>query len=113
MGTRWRRNRIGWVAVALAGGLLAGSGCAAETPSLRERLVQDLRSDPEYSDYSDKQVECVADAFVKYVKPEAIEQVIQGQTPAGSGWKDGVDGRTVTSELAACGPYPLPPSTTG
>ncbi|MGR6916244.1 hypothetical protein ACU635_18555 [[Actinomadura] parvosata] len=101
------------VAVALAGGLFtAASGCAAEPPSPRERLIQDLKTEPQFKDYSDKQVECLADAYIKYAKPEAIELIMQGKTPADSGWKDGVDGRTLTRDLAACN-GPIAPSPTG
>ncbi|SPL91276.1 unnamed protein product [[Actinomadura] parvosata subsp. kistnae] len=100
------------VAVALAGGLFtATSGCAAEPPSLRERLIQDLKRNPQYKDYSDKQLECVADVSIKYTKPEAIEQVMKGETPADSGWKDGVDGRAVTRDFMAC-TGPIVPSPT-
>ncbi|MEV1167087.1 hypothetical protein [Nonomuraea sp. NPDC049784] len=71
-----------------------------------------MRSNPAYKEYSDKQVECLADVEIKYATPEAIEQVLQGKTPAGSGWKDGVDGKAVTSALAAC-KDPIVPSPTG
>ncbi|MFI9560994.1 hypothetical protein [Nonomuraea endophytica] len=39
---------------------------------------------------------------IEYATPEAIEQVLQGKTPEGDGWKDGVDGKALTSALAAC-----------
>ncbi|MEV5504594.1 hypothetical protein AB0M50_55235 [Nonomuraea fuscirosea] len=108
------RRKIGLVAVVIVivGGLLGGAGCAAEAPSLRERLVQEMKSNPAYKEYSVKQVECLADVHVKYATPEAIEQVLQGKTPAGSGWKDGVDGKALTSALAAC-EGPIAPSPNG
>ncbi|MCA2226337.1 hypothetical protein [Nonomuraea aurantiaca] len=103
-----------WVATVLIGGVIVGSGCAAqpEPPSLRDRLVQNLRSDPEYKDFTDKQVECLADGFIKYAEPEAIEQIMQDKTPADDGWKPGVDGNALTEELAACS-GPSIPSPTG
>ncbi|MGP3957089.1 hypothetical protein ACTWPT_13900 [Nonomuraea sp. 3N208] len=96
------RRRVGLVAVVVVGGLLGGAGCTAQEPSLRERLVQDMRSDPAYKEYSDKQVECMADVEIKYATPEALEQILQGKTPAGSGWKEGVDGKALSNAFAAC-----------
>ncbi|GAA2204032.1 hypothetical protein GCM10009850_001430 [Nonomuraea monospora] len=45
-------------------------------------------------------------------QPEAIQQIIKGETCADSGWKDGVDGRAVTRDLVARN-GPLVPSPTG
>ncbi|MEU6787194.1 hypothetical protein ABZ912_49070 [Nonomuraea angiospora] len=54
----------------------------------------------------------MADVDIKYATPEAIEQVLQGKTPAGSGWKDGVDGTELNNAYSACA-GPIMPSPNG